>query len=194
MSKGAASGGERLLGHGDATENRAPTVRNIAHNGLGWSLTEAARRNKEAELARAAEMAAEAAASGVDEDAVFDSTSVRPLRQLRPVPPLHRAAARDLAKPVPPLRPVYDPFSARRRQTPDWLVRYTASLVAVDLAAVVIATVAALVLAGTSTAAVATARSSSACGRHWSRCRVATPSVVSVPAPTSSAGCSWQVS
>ena len=115
--------------------------------GAAWSLTRAARRNKEAELARAAEIAAEAAASGVDEDTAFDSTSVRPLRQLRPVPPLNRVAARELAKPVPPLRPVYDPFSARRRQTPHWLVRYTASLAAVDVMAMIVAVVMALVVA-----------------------------------------------
>jgi exopolysaccharide biosynthesis polyprenyl glycosylphosphotransferase len=129
-------------------------VKSPAPAQAGWSLTQAARRNKEAELARAAEIAAEAAASGVDQDTVFDSTSVRPLRQLRPVPPLNRGAARDLAQPVPPLRPVYDPFSARRRQTPDWLVRYTASLAAVDVLALIVAVVLTVVVAGPTTAAV----------------------------------------
>ena len=49
---------------------------------------------------------------------------------------------------MPPLRPVYDPFSARRRRTPDWLVRYTASLAAVDVLAVTVGVVVALVVAG----------------------------------------------
>ncbi|TFV72616.1 sugar transferase [Blastococcus sp. CT_GayMR19] len=90
---------------------------------------------------------------------MFDSTSVRPLRQLRPVPPLARAAARDLVKPVPALRPVYDPLSARRRRAPGWLVRYTGSLVVADVAAAAAAGGAALAVAGATTAAVAAALS-----------------------------------
>jgi exopolysaccharide biosynthesis polyprenyl glycosylphosphotransferase len=44
-------------------------------------------------------------------------------------------------RPIPPLlkRPVYDPFTARRRRTPEWLVSYTATLVAGDVAAAVAA-------------------------------------------------------
>ena len=68
-----------------------------------------------------------------------------------------RAAARDLVKPVPPLRPVYDPFSARRRRAPAWLVRYTGSLVVGDLVAAAAAAGGALVVAGTTNIAVATA-------------------------------------
>ena len=146
--------GARSIGRGDTTGEHVQSLRRST--GL-FSLADAARRNKEAELARATEIAAEAAASGLDEDAVFDSTSVRPLSQLRPVPPLAGVTARDLARPVPPLRPVYDPFSARRRQMPAWLVRYTASLVAGDLLAVVAAVLAALALAGATTVAVGTA-------------------------------------
>jgi exopolysaccharide biosynthesis polyprenyl glycosylphosphotransferase len=154
----APAGGDDLFPHGDSTVELPRTVRRSAGSGSA-PLAEAARRNKDAELARAAELAAEAAASGVDEDAVFDSTSVRPLRQLRPVPPLARAAARDLVKPVPPLRPVYDPLSARRRRAPAWLVRYTGSLVVADVAAAAAAGGAALAVAGAATAAVATALS-----------------------------------
>jgi exopolysaccharide biosynthesis polyprenyl glycosylphosphotransferase len=156
----APAGGDDLFPRGDSTVELPRTVRRSAGSGSGSSpLAEAARRNKDAELARAAELAAEAAASGVDEDAVFDSTSVRPLRQLRPVPPLARAAARDLVKPVPSLRPVYDPLSARRRRAPAWLVRYTGSLVVADVAAAAAAGGTALAVSGATTAAVATALS-----------------------------------
>src|SRR4051812_20660741 len=34
-----------------------------------------------------------------------------------------------------PRHPVYDPFSARRRRRPEWLVAYTAALVVGDIAA-----------------------------------------------------------
>ena len=161
-----ATGGEApatdddLFARGDSTVELPRTVRRFSGSRSGSSpLAKAARMNKDAELARAAELAAEAAASGVDEDAVFDSTSVRPLRQLRPVPPLTRSAARDLVEPVPPLRPVYDPFSARRRRAPAWLVRYTASLVVTDLAAAALGGGAALAVAGATDVAVATALS-----------------------------------
>jgi exopolysaccharide biosynthesis polyprenyl glycosylphosphotransferase len=152
-------GGDRRFAADDALVGQPYAPMRLPGSAFSWpALAEAARLNKEAELARAAEMAAEAAASGLDEDAVvFDATSVRPLRQLRPVPPLPRAAAYELAKPVPPLRPVYDPFSARRRRTPDWLVRYTASLAAGDIAAAVLAAVATLAVAGTTTVTVGAA-------------------------------------
>ena len=76
---------------------------------------------------------------------------VRPLLQLRPVPPIERLPYR---RPDPspragtsyPARPVYDPYSARRRQTPEWLVRYTARLVLSDIVAIVVAGVLAVVL------------------------------------------------
>jgi exopolysaccharide biosynthesis polyprenyl glycosylphosphotransferase len=149
---------DQRVARGGTTSDHTQVVTEFRKSASGWSpLTAAARSNKAAELARAAEMAAEAAASGIDEDVLFDSTSIRPLRQLRPVPPLLRDAARDLAKPVPPLRPVYDPFSARRRQTPGWLIRYTAALVSGDLAAVVVAAVATLTVAGLTTVTAAEA-------------------------------------
>ncbi len=125
------------MGHGQG--HRAGPVpeqpRGPGHALVSSPVVEAARRNKEAELARAAELAAEAVASGLDADEVLGAAGVRPLRQLRPVPPLPSRASTDIS-PIRPARgPVYDPYSARRRQTPQWLVRYTAGLVAWDLVA-----------------------------------------------------------
>lgn len=102
--------------------------------------------NKEAELARAAELAAEAAAAGLDEDSYVAASSIRPLRQLRPVPPLPRVSVEDIEQPVPPARPVYDPFSARRRPAPQWLVHYTAGLVVGDVAVAAVSAVAAVAI------------------------------------------------
>ena len=99
------------------------------------SLLASARRNKEAELARAAELSAEAVASGLDEDQVFGLTAVRPLHQIRPVPPRVHSLTDRRGTGKQAQGPVYDPFSARRRQRPDWLVRYTVGLVAGDVAA-----------------------------------------------------------
>src|SRR5688572_21160419 len=60
-----------------------------------------------------------------------DEVDVRPLGELRPLPPLPRRSVR-----VPTEgRPVYDPFTARRRQTPEWLVIYTATVVGGDIIA-----------------------------------------------------------
>ena len=66
---------------------------------------------------------------------------VRPLQGRRPVPPPVRAAVA-AAEPVEShLRtpvgrwPVYDPYSARRRRPPEWLVSFTAWLVVCDLVA-----------------------------------------------------------
>ncbi|MCZ2858487.1 sugar transferase [Blastococcus sp. VKM Ac-2987] len=63
---------------------------------------------------------------GPSEDA--DPCEVRRLEQLRPVPPVTRPPA---ASP-PRTRPVYDPFTARRRRPPEWLVTYVATLVIGD--------------------------------------------------------------
>jgi exopolysaccharide biosynthesis polyprenyl glycosylphosphotransferase len=66
---------------------------------------------------------------------------VRPLSERRPVPPPARAAvaAPEPVEAHPRSRvgqwPVYDPFSARRRRPPEWLVSYTAWLVVCDLVA-----------------------------------------------------------
>jgi exopolysaccharide biosynthesis polyprenyl glycosylphosphotransferase len=49
-------------------------------------------------------------------------------------------------RPAVPPRPVYDPFSARRRRAPEWLVSYTAALVVGDLAAAGVGAALALVL------------------------------------------------
>jgi exopolysaccharide biosynthesis polyprenyl glycosylphosphotransferase len=98
------------------------------------ALHAAAQRAKQDELATVAELAAQAAASGLDEDVVLGAAGVRPMRQLRPVPPLSRPPISPRTPPIPP-RPVYDPFSARRRRAPEWLVSYTATLVVGDLVA-----------------------------------------------------------
>ncbi|MCO7222245.1 sugar transferase [Klenkia sp. PcliD-1-E] len=112
-----------------------------------------ARATKQRELDRAAEVAAQAAISGIDSDALLAHSSVRPIRQQRPVPSRRslggprlvagqnrRATDRGLAYVA--VGPAYDPYSARRRRTPEWLVNYTASLVVGDAA------VAGLVLLG----------------------------------------------
>jgi exopolysaccharide biosynthesis polyprenyl glycosylphosphotransferase len=68
---------------------------------------------------------------------------VRPLHQLRELPPLPEDPApasasppnRRVTDPADPMvlrGPVYDPFSARRRPWPEWLVSYTARLVGWD--------------------------------------------------------------
>jgi hypothetical protein len=48
------------------------------------SLIQSARRHKQEELGRAATFAAEAVASGLDEDEVLGATGVRPLRERPP--------------------------------------------------------------------------------------------------------------
>jgi exopolysaccharide biosynthesis polyprenyl glycosylphosphotransferase len=71
-----------------------------------------------------------------------DSGGPRPLERLRPVPVTDLSSAERAGHPsAPPVRhwPVYDPYSARRRQTPEWLVRYTTRLLVFDIMAVVLA-------------------------------------------------------
>jgi exopolysaccharide biosynthesis polyprenyl glycosylphosphotransferase len=67
------------------------------------------------------------------------------VRGLRPVPP---AAKMPVAQRVPalPPRPVYDPFSARRRRAPEWLVSFTVGLLVSDLVAAGLGIAAALEL------------------------------------------------
>ena len=60
--------------------------------------------------------------------------TARPSRLQHPAPGLTRQPVSPRTPPVPP-RPVYDPFSARRRRAPEWLVSYTAALVVGDLVA-----------------------------------------------------------
>jgi exopolysaccharide biosynthesis polyprenyl glycosylphosphotransferase len=73
-----------------------------------------------------------------------DDVEVRPLEGLRPAPPLSNRSPT-----VPPRsRPFYDPYTARRRQTPEWLVAYTATLVAGDIGAAVAAACALLPFTG----------------------------------------------
>jgi exopolysaccharide biosynthesis polyprenyl glycosylphosphotransferase len=113
------------------------------------SLAHSARWHKQMELERTAELAAEAVASGLDEDDVLGAAGVRPLHQLRPVPPLRHSLTdrHRLNHKVGSL--VHDPFSARRRRAPEWLVRYTVGLVAGDLAAVAVASAVAVLFLGT---------------------------------------------
>ena len=93
----------------------------------------------------AAELAAEAAVAGLEADVLMVPSSVRPIRERRPVPQRRSSNA---VRPVAGLNrrssdrglahvavgPAYDPFSARRRRAPEWLVNYTAGLVLGDLA------------------------------------------------------------
>ena len=65
-----------------------------------------------------------------------DGAAVRALRNVPAPPPA----------PAAPPRPVYDPFSARRRRAPEWLVSYTVALVVTDLLAAGLAVTAAVLL------------------------------------------------
>ncbi|MCW2577200.1 MAG: exopolysaccharide biosynthesis polyprenyl glycosylphosphotransferase [Modestobacter sp.] len=90
---------------------------------------ETAALTKRAERTSAVDLAEAAGSHAVNET---PDAEVRQLRQLESVPPL------DIRDGVPPAvaalaRPVYDPFSARRRRTPEWLVSYTVGLVVGDL-------------------------------------------------------------
>ena len=69
-----------------------------------------------------------------------DGAAVRALRNV-PAPPPAPAGP-----PAAPPRPVYDPFSARRRRAPEWLVSYTVALVVTDLLAAGLAVTAAVLL------------------------------------------------
>ncbi len=64
-----------------------------------------------------------------------EKLEVRRLAELRPVPPMPKVSA---SIPIRH-RPVYDPFTARRRQPPEWLINYTAALVTGDFIAAVAA-------------------------------------------------------
>jgi exopolysaccharide biosynthesis polyprenyl glycosylphosphotransferase len=121
------------------------------------SLVDSAKRRKQMELDRTAELAAEAVARGLDEDDILGAAGVRPLHQLRPVPPpKHSLTDRyRLNHKVGGL--IHDPFSARRRRAPDWLVRYTAGLVAGDLAAAAVAASVAVPALGAASPALITA-------------------------------------
>jgi exopolysaccharide biosynthesis polyprenyl glycosylphosphotransferase len=66
---------------------------------------------------------------------VDEGLEVRRMAELRPVPPLLTVSS---SSPIRH-RPVYDPFTARRRQAPEWLINYTAILVTGDFIAAVAA-------------------------------------------------------
>jgi exopolysaccharide biosynthesis polyprenyl glycosylphosphotransferase len=64
-----------------------------------------------------------------------EDVEVRPKVEPRPIPRLLK-------------RPVYDPFTARRRMSPEWLVTYTATLVTGDVVAAVAAAYVTVALTG----------------------------------------------
>jgi exopolysaccharide biosynthesis polyprenyl glycosylphosphotransferase len=66
---------------------------------------------------------------------------VRRLEELRPVPPRRPRSRPGTVLPLAPedRLPVYDPFTVRRRRAPEWLIGYTALLVAIDVLAVLVA-------------------------------------------------------
>jgi exopolysaccharide biosynthesis polyprenyl glycosylphosphotransferase len=64
-----------------------------------------------------------------------EDSEVRPRGERHPVPPLLK-------------RPLYDPFTARRRRTPEWLVAYTATVVTGDIVAAVAAACLTVALTG----------------------------------------------
>lgn len=119
------------------------------------SLIASSRRTKQLELERVAELAAEAVASGLDENDVLGAAGVRPMHQLRPVPPPTRrlTAAPHVGR--EPGSPVHDPFSARRRRAPDWLIRYATGLVLGDLVTAAFAAGLSVALLGAGAAAAA---------------------------------------
>ena len=63
-----------------------------------------------------------------------DDLKVHVLEELRPVPP-SAPSTTDLPVEAETARPVYDPYSARRRRTPEWLVNYIAMLAVSDAVA-----------------------------------------------------------
>jgi exopolysaccharide biosynthesis polyprenyl glycosylphosphotransferase len=78
----------------------------------------------------------------VVEPSAADEAEVRPLRQLRPVPPALRRVPStrvDGASRVPVDFPAYDPFTARRRRAPEWLLAHISTVVAGDILAVLAA-------------------------------------------------------
>jgi exopolysaccharide biosynthesis polyprenyl glycosylphosphotransferase len=64
---------------------------------------------------------------------------VRLIGNQRPVPSLSKQSSATRASAVAQRLPVYDPFTARRRRPPEWLVTYTATLVGGDIVAAVMA-------------------------------------------------------
>jgi exopolysaccharide biosynthesis polyprenyl glycosylphosphotransferase len=119
------------------------------------SVDEVVRRAREAhaaELAEAAAEAAEAAAQGLRADGAFGVDSVRPVAGRPAVPrtassgaglagprELPRRRAGDVARGTLSDLPMYDPLSARRRRTPEWLSAYLGGLLLLDGLALVVA-------------------------------------------------------
>ena len=74
-----------------------------------------------------------------------EAGAVRALRQVRSVPEPAKVPVAPRVPALPP-RPVYDPFSARRRRAPEWLVSYTVALLVTDLVAAGLGVAAAVAL------------------------------------------------
>jgi exopolysaccharide biosynthesis polyprenyl glycosylphosphotransferase len=98
--------------------------------------------NAAAELPGAEELA-QLVAARLAED--LRTRDVHRLRQARAVPEPAKAPLAP-RPPALPARPVYDPFSARRRRAPEWLISYTVGLVITDLVAVGVGMAAAVTL------------------------------------------------
>jgi exopolysaccharide biosynthesis polyprenyl glycosylphosphotransferase len=64
-----------------------------------------------------------------------DDLAARPVGDVRPAPPLVQYSPTTGLSGFPLGRPVYDPFTARRRRSPEWLTTYTATLVVGDVIA-----------------------------------------------------------
>jgi exopolysaccharide biosynthesis polyprenyl glycosylphosphotransferase len=64
-----------------------------------------------------------------------DSLEVPQVALIRPRSPVQVPHSVPRASAAAPARPLYDPFGARRRQAPEWLVRYTTTLIAGDVLA-----------------------------------------------------------
>jgi exopolysaccharide biosynthesis polyprenyl glycosylphosphotransferase len=85
------------------------------------------------------------AAQPAPERGEFD---VRPLAQRRPVPPFCKELVPATAPAPARQRQIHDPYTARRRRAPEWLVNYTTALVTGDIVAAVTAACVAVALIG----------------------------------------------
>ncbi|WP_448611178.1 sugar transferase [Geodermatophilus sp. URMC 60] len=77
-----------------------------------------------------------------------DDPDVQRLSQLLPVPPVPKTPTIADTSTSLGARPVYDPYGARRRPAPEWLVNYTTALVTGDVVAAVSAACVAVAITG----------------------------------------------
>ncbi len=104
-------------------------------------MTDAFRERLDSVLAADTEYAGHPAAGRHDPD-------VRRLSQLLPVPPMPKTSPTAATSTLLTTRPVYDPYGARRRPAPEWLVTYTTALVTGDVLAAVSAACVAVAITG----------------------------------------------